>query len=73
MTEPTIILNGTRLTDGQAMTLRCALQTKLSEMSDPDALGSDETGQSIAKGYRDCAAELLKMIMPRPQASRGTS
>jgi len=51
MNEPDITINGVKLTQGQAMTIRVALQTYAIDMSQPDALGSDATGRSIAKGY----------------------
>ncbi len=51
MNEAEIIINGVKLSPGQAMTVRVALQSFATDMAQPDALGSDVTGRAIAAGY----------------------
>lgn len=68
MSEPVILINGRRLTDGQAMAVRVAITTFHQEMAEPDALGGDEHGKRMAEGYRDRLTEVLRMLVP-PVAS----
>ena len=62
MNEPTITINGITLSQGQAMTLRVALQHFLMDMPKPNALGDDEVGQSIANGYKTTAQQINHLI-----------
>ena len=62
MNEPPITINGTTLTQGQAMTLRVALTTFLMEMSEDDALGADESGKALARAYEDSGWSVLRLI-----------
>ena len=59
---PTIIINGIMLSDAQATAMRGAIMQFYSEMNDPYALGEDEIGMSIAKGYKERAAEILALM-----------
>lgn len=43
--EPTIIINGTTLTDAQVMTLRCACSNFGSDLLE-NGLGNDESGKA---------------------------
>jgi hypothetical protein len=60
--EPHITINGVELTGGQAMTVRVAISTMFAEMSEPEALGNDDMGISIASGYKDRCAEILRIM-----------
>ena len=51
--EPHILINGYRLTDGQAMTIRVAIEYF--------ALGLQEIGDEV--GYLDRIAEIREMVM----------
>lgn len=62
--EPDITINGTPLSFGQAMALRVAASAYLMEMSNPDALGDDEQGRAIAKGYNERLGEVIKLMIP---------
>ena len=61
-TEADITINGVALSFGQSMALRVAASTFLMTLSEPDALGDDEPGRGIAKGYRERMIEIIKMI-----------
>jgi len=50
------------LSDAQATAMRGAIMQFYSEMNDPYALGEDEIGMSIAKGYKERAAEILALM-----------
>lgn len=44
------------------MTIRVALNSLMSDMQKPNALGDDEHGKAMASGYQKCAyATLVKM------------
>ena len=66
MTEATITINGVTLSQGQAMTLRVAIQHFFMDMSQPNALGNDEIGQSIANGYKTNAQQINTLIHMSP-------
>jgi hypothetical protein len=59
--EPIITINGTTLTEGQAMTLRVALTSFHAELW-AHGLGGDEIGRSIAEGYMKCCEAMFRMI-----------
>lgn len=65
MTEADIIINGKKLTEGQAMAVRVAVTNLLTEMSDPRALGDDEVGMGIAAGYHARCTEVIHMVLVR--------
>jgi len=48
--EPSIFINGVKLFEGQAMTMRVALETFISYLKD-EGLGEDELGKAMVKGY----------------------
>jgi len=48
-----ISINGVELTNGQKMTVHVALQDFKRQMSKKHALGEDNRGESIRKGYLD--------------------
>lgn len=62
MTEADVTINGVPLTFGQSMALRVAANNFAMELQDPDALGDDEGGRSITKGYRERLAEVLGLM-----------
>lgn len=62
MNEPTITINGITLSQGQAMTLRAALQHFLMDTSQLNALGDDEVGQTIANEYKTTAQQINHLI-----------
>jgi hypothetical protein len=65
MSEPLITVNGHILSDGQAMTVRVALEHLASQMRQI-GLGDDDHGRAMAKGYCDRVAEIRGKIMPEP-------
>lgn len=69
MSEPKISINGTSLTDAQAMTLRVAVTDLHSRMSNPGALGEDETGEGIRVGYVARSREIADLMLTPPPSS----
>ena len=65
MTEPTIIIGDKMLNEGQAMTVRVALNNFLIDLQDPDGLGEDEHGRAMTAAYRDRIIEVLRLMQPR--------
>lgn len=65
MSEPIHSLNGVPLTEGQAMTLRVAMDFFAMEMANPDALGEDETGRAIRTGYYECLRQIRELLYRR--------
>ena len=61
--EPEIVVNGVRLSEGQAMTVRVALTTFHGEMLRPAALGDDEHGRHMSKAYGQRAEEVLTLML----------
>ena len=59
--EPTITINGVPLVDGQAMTVRVAIESFASHLHE-DGLGEDETGRAITKGYLARIDEIRGLI-----------
>ena len=68
MNEPAITVNGTRLSDGQAMTVRVALGGFAFDLQ--DGLGGDEHGKAMAASYQARLSEIFKMIEHMPAGSR---
>ncbi len=50
MDEPEVIIDGKRLSVGEAMTLRVAISSFISDLSQ-NGLGEDDTGKAICDGY----------------------
>lgn len=67
MSEPSIIINGQKLTPAQAMAVRVAITSYHAEMHQPDALGDDEHGQAMAKAYAARLGEVLMIALNLPQ------
>ncbi len=61
--EPYITVNGVALTDAQAMSVRVACTSFLTEMSDPNVLGTDAIGKSIVSEYRDRIQEVVSIMV----------
>ena len=60
--KPIIVINGNKLTNGQAMTIRVAIEQFAIDLKEENALGDDETGKQIAQGYKNCINEIRKYI-----------
>lgn len=68
MDEPIILVNGTRLTEAQAMAVRVAASSFYTEIvGDPTALGDDEMGYAIRAAYKARLAEVLRIMQPLPE------
>lgn len=61
---PTITVNGQVLTEAQAMTLRCAIESFRMSLEPVDALGVDEHGQRMRTAYLDRTAEISNLMVP---------
>jgi hypothetical protein len=61
--EPRININGTELNEAQCMTLRVAITQFSVEMGEPNALGMDTHGRSIAEAYRARASEIINIMI----------
>jgi hypothetical protein len=59
-TEATVTVNGYELTEGEAMTVRVALDAFRTNLIQ-EGLGSDEMGEKIAKGYINCVDNIRVM------------
>lgn len=64
--EPAKTLNGIPLSIGQAMTLRCALESFGASLQDEDALGADEVGRGIRAGYLSRLNDLRRILTTTP-------
>lgn len=62
MTEATITINGTLLTEAQSMSLRVAACALLSEMRVSDPLGGDERGRAMAAAYDARISEVITLM-----------
>lgn len=63
MNEPTVNINGTSLTEAQAMTLRVAITEFLTRMSNGGELGEDQTGEDIRQGYSARSSEIVSLML----------
>lgn len=64
MTEPDILVEGVRLSFGQAMVLRVAASNFAMDLGlDPLALGDDEHGRAMVKSYRARLLEVLRLMI----------
>lgn len=61
--EPVITVNGFTLSVGQAMSVRVAITSYMSEMGQPGALGDDEHGRAMAQAYQERLSEVCRLIM----------
>ena len=61
--EAKIVINGQELNLAQSMCLRVAVTSFHADLGQPNALGDDEVGQSIAKGSRERCEEILDLIL----------
>jgi hypothetical protein len=61
MSEPTITINGGVLSEGQAMTVRVALETFALSLFH-EGLGQDATGTAICRGYLARIEEIRGMM-----------
>lgn len=59
--EPVIIINGTKLNDAQAMTLRCACSHFGSDLLE-NGLGKDETGNAMTTNYLARLREIDQLL-----------
>ena len=62
MTEPQITINGTALSEGQAMTVRVAIASFVLSLTDSDTLGTDEHGRGMRSGYLDRLHEIVALM-----------
>lgn len=69
MDEPTITINGTTLTTGQAMTLRVALGSFLMSLSGENPLGDDEHGKAMTAAYQARGREIA-VLMTEPDRGK---
>jgi hypothetical protein len=60
MNEPQITINGIQLSEGQAMTLRVALESFAMDLT--KGLGDDETGKKITIGYQRNISIIRRMM-----------
>jgi hypothetical protein len=60
--EPLITVNGTILSDAQAMALRCAVEAFAGSLTS-DGLGDDEHGRIMVAAYLACLESVRKMMM----------
>lgn len=60
--EAEIVINGHLLTLAQSLAVRMAISGMLRRFSDPDALGKDEHGRAMTRGYRRLAGEVQELI-----------
>ena len=56
--EPDITINGRKLTPGQAMTVRVALNSFLADLQNPEALGDDDHGREMTRLYVQAINEM---------------
>ena len=61
MNEPAITINGVRLTESQAMTVRVAIEAFASDMNS-GLLGKDAHGKAMAQGYLARINEIRKVM-----------
>lgn len=63
MSEPTVNINGTSLTEAQAMTLRVAVTDFLTRMSNVGELGEDQAGEDIRQRYSARSTEIVSLLL----------
>lgn len=62
MKNPTILINGIPLKEGETNTLRVAVTALHSEMADPLILGDDDHGRTMTVAYRRNAEQILRLL-----------
>jgi hypothetical protein len=62
MNEPSIIINGIKLSNGESMTVRVAIESFYSYLTE-EGLGDDEMGIKIRDGYLGCIYQIRKKYM----------
>jgi hypothetical protein len=63
MSEPTIVINGCRLTDSQSMAVRMAVSDLYAGIcQNPCTMGKDELGQSFAATCKERSQEVLVLM-----------
>lgn len=65
--EATVIINGTRLTGGQSMTIRVALESFDSNLAH-EGLGDDAHGQTMVRLYRKAVRDIRKSLYSKEKA-----
>jgi hypothetical protein len=60
--ESPVTVNGIELTSAQVLALRAALTSLHGDMGSDRALGDDELGRAMARGYRERASEVLALL-----------
>ena len=60
-TEPTITINGVKLNNAEAMTVRVAIAS-FHMTIDFDGLGEDEHGKFMAKAYKGCLRSIHEAL-----------
>jgi len=65
--EPIIVMNLTRLTNGQSMTIRVAIESFAASLQKEGCLGSDKNGEFIRKSYLKTIDELRKIMYEMDQ------
>jgi hypothetical protein len=61
MPEPEIMINGRVITDGEAMTIRVAIESFAGDLMG-NGLGDDEHGKAMTSAYLDNIATIRKHI-----------
>lgn len=60
--EPKVVINSIPLTDSQSLALRVAVQSKLMEFENPEALGTDPHGLKMVQLYRERLTEIQDLM-----------
>jgi hypothetical protein len=60
--EPVISIEGVRLNEAQALTVRVAVTELLAKMRELDALGEDDQGRALAAAYAARSREILHLM-----------
>lgn len=61
-TEPSITVNGVRLTTAEAMTVRVALSAFATDIQSEDALGDDDHGHAMRDGYLAALRDIFALM-----------
>ncbi len=59
--EPSILINGVKLSEGQAMSLRVSVEVFISYLME-DGLGDDEHGIAMKKSYLERLGEIRDLM-----------
>lgn len=63
MTRFAITINGRKLNEAEVMTVYNALNSFALDMHEPNALGTDELGKSIASNYYKTTLDILQKMI----------